>query len=96
VLNFLPSSNGGKNGGYTLGKLVKLLGKTAPPVGDAIADAFNIANGFFPVKELPYPPTKLLVPLVLVELDIPLVPFSGILPFISVKFTESARYCSIL
>jgi hypothetical protein len=35
-------------------------------VGDAIAEAFNIANGFFPVIELPYPEIKFVVPLVLV------------------------------
>jgi hypothetical protein len=36
----------------------------------AIADALSIANGFFPVKELA---TRLLFPLVLVLLEIPLV-----------------------
>lgn len=57
-----------------MGRLVKLLGNLAVLVL-AIADAFSIANGFLPVKELPeplYPPTRLLVPLVLVELVIPL------------------------
>ena len=46
---------------------MKLLGKVAL-VGDAIADALRIANGFLPVIEepLPYPATKLEVPLVLV------------------------------
>lgn len=57
------SSSSGKNGGDTLGRFVKLFGNTAFWVA-AIAEAFNIANGFLPVKvELPDPvPTKLLVP----------------------------------
>ena len=50
---FLASpSNGGKKGGVALGKLVKLLGNLAVLVL-AIADAFKIAKGFFPVRELP-------------------------------------------
>ena len=49
---FLSSSRGGRKGGNTLGKLVKLFGKTAE-VGLAIAEAFNMANGFFPVIEFP-------------------------------------------
>lgn len=55
--------NGGKKGGETFGRFVKLFGNTAF-YDAAIADAFNIANGFFPVKvELPLPdPTKLFVP----------------------------------
>lgn len=44
-----------------MGKLVKLFGKVAPPETEAIADAFRIANGFFPVRvvyprlDLPFP-----------------------------------------
>jgi hypothetical protein len=41
---------------------------------EAIAEAFSIAKGFFPVMELPEeapPDTRLLVPLVLVVLEIP-------------------------
>jgi hypothetical protein len=43
------SSTGGKKGGTTFGKLVKLFGKVVFVVL-AMADAFNMANGFFPVK----------------------------------------------
>jgi hypothetical protein len=50
--------------------LAKLLGKVAL-VGEAIADALRIAKGFLPVIELPL--TRLLVPLVLVELEMPLL-----------------------
>lgn len=70
-------SRAGRNGGYTLGRLVKLFGNLAVVVL-AIADALRIANGFLPVNEfppwpLPEPPdTRLLVPLVLVELVMPL------------------------
>ena len=55
--------NGGKNGGETFGRFVKLFGKTAFCVA-AIAEAFKIANGFLPVRvEDPDPePTRLLVP----------------------------------
>ena len=39
-----------------------------------MAEAFRIAKGFLPVNELPLPLlTKLLLPLVLVELEIPFV-----------------------
>ena len=64
MLVFASPSKGGKKGGVHFGRLVKLLGNLAEEV-DAIADAFNIAKGFFPVKEFA-PPTRLLVPLVLV------------------------------
>lgn len=69
-------SSGGKKGGVAFGRLVKLFGNLAVLVL-AIAEAFNIAKGFLPVKELPDPPlpcpplTKLLVPLVFVVLEIP-------------------------
>lgn len=74
VLFLTESSNGGKNGGYTLGKLAKLLGKVAL-VGEAIADAFRIVKGFLPVTELPPAPedTRLVLPLVLVELVMPIL-----------------------
>ena len=49
---FSSPSRGSKNGGVTLGRFVKLLGNFAVLVL-AIADAFKIANGFLPVKELP-------------------------------------------
>ena len=42
---------GSKKGGDTLGKLAKLFGKTAV-AGEAIAEAFRIANGFLPVSEV--------------------------------------------
>jgi len=45
-------SRGGRNGGVTLGKLVKLFGNFAVLVL-AIADALSIAKGFFPVREFP-------------------------------------------
>ena len=49
---FLSSpSKGGKNGGDTLGKLLKLLGNYAEVV-EAIAEAFRMTKGFFPVREL--------------------------------------------
>ena len=56
-------SRGGKNGGLTFGRFVKLFGKIACWL-DAIADAFKMANGFLPVKvELPEPdPMRLFVP----------------------------------
>lgn len=68
-------SRGGRNGGVTLGKLVKLFGNFAVLVL-AIADALSIAKGFFPVREFPWPLpdpllTKLLVPLVFVVDEIP-------------------------
>ena len=73
---FLASpSSGGRKGGVTFGRFVKLLGNFAVEV-DAIAEALRIAKGFFPVRELPpwEPPlTKLLVPDVFVELDMPFV-----------------------
>ena len=47
----LSSSSGSRKGGDTFGRFVKLLGKTAWDV-EAIADAFRIANGFFPVSEV--------------------------------------------
>ncbi len=42
----------------------------------AIAEALRMAKGFFPVREFELPPplTRLLVPLVLVVLEIPLGP----------------------
>jgi hypothetical protein len=48
------------------------LGNLAVDV-EAIAEAFNIAKGFFPVMLFPAlpGPTRLLVPLVLVVLEIP-------------------------
>jgi hypothetical protein len=68
---FLASpSSAGKKGGVTFGKFVKLFGNFAVLVL-AMAEAFRIAKGFFPVRELA-PPTKLLLPLVLVLLDMPL------------------------
>lgn len=40
-----------------------------------MAEALRMAKGFFPVMEFPYPvPTKLEVPLVLIEFERPLVP----------------------
>ena len=42
---------GSKKGGVTFGKFAKLFGKTAV-AGDAIAEAFRIAKGFFPVSEV--------------------------------------------
>jgi hypothetical protein len=45
-----------------------LLGKIAWHV-EAIAEAFRIAKGFFPVTEFPEPATKFVVPLVLVLED---------------------------
>lgn len=73
VVCLLSPSRGGRKGGVTFGKFWKLLGNLAVEV-EAIAEAFRIAKGFFPVIELPAaapPETKLLVPLVLVVLDIP-------------------------
>ena len=55
-----------------LGRFWKLLGNLAVLVL-AIADALSIANGFLPVIEFPaLLLTMLVVPLVFVELDIPL------------------------
>ena len=57
------SFKGGRNGGCTFGKFVKLFGNTA--FWDAaMADALRIANGFLPVNvEFPPPaPIRLLVP----------------------------------
>ena len=42
-------SSGSRKGGWTFGKLVKLLGKTAEEV-EAMAEALRMANGFLPVK----------------------------------------------
>ncbi len=42
-------SRGSRKGGDTLGRFVKLFGKTAELV-DAIADALRMAKGFLPVK----------------------------------------------
>jgi hypothetical protein len=97
-VSLIESSWGGRNGGYTLGKLAKLLGKTAL-VGEAIADAFNMANGFLPVMLLPGPPpTKLLFPLVLVELLIPFVAPIGLFTYYSGEliFKASDLNCSML
>ena len=52
-------SSGSRNGGDTLGRFVKLFGNTAELV-DAIADAFRIANGFFPVR-LVCPPLPIIL-----------------------------------
>lgn len=77
MLCFSLASRGGRKGGDTFGRFVKLFGNLAEEV-EAIADALSMANGFFPVSELPPPDplddelfTKLLVPLVFVVLDIP-------------------------
>jgi len=103
-------SRAGKNGGVAFGRFVKLFGNFAVLVL-AIAEAFKMANGFFPVKEFPCPPplTKLLVPLVFVVLVIPFgweldtaVPYLPYLasraPFIDVVaiFSASALNCSML
>ena len=96
-------SRGGKNGGKTLGKFVKLLGKTAE-VGEAIAEALRMAKGFLPVTELPWdyppPPTRLEVPLVLVLSEIPflvaLVSLLADLGFISGRFKASSLNYSML
>ena len=69
----LSPSRGGRNGGVTFGRFWKLFGNFADEV-EAIAEAFKIAKGFFPVIELPEeapPDTRLLVPLVFVVLEIP-------------------------
>jgi len=42
---------GGRNGGETLGRFAKLFGKTVD-YGEAIAEAFKMAKGFFPVRLL--------------------------------------------
>ena len=71
----LSPSRGGRKGGETLGRLVKLLGNFAVEVL-AMADALRMAKGFLPVRELPWLPlpplTRLLVPLVFVVLEMPL------------------------
>lgn len=85
-LVFLSSpSRGGKKGGVALGKFWKLFGNLAVLVL-AMAEALRMANGFFPVMELPWPLllTMLVVPLVLVELDIPLL--EGLLLFVLAWF----------
>ena len=63
-----------------MGRFWKLLGNLAVRVL-AMAEAFRMAKGSFPVMEfpLPEPLTKLLVPLVLVVLEIPFYP--GLLLF---------------
>ena len=69
----LSPSRGGRKGGVTFGRFWKLLGNFADEV-EAIAEAFRIAKGFFPVMEFPEeapPETRLLVPLVFVVLEIP-------------------------
>jgi hypothetical protein len=48
-MSFSSGRSASRNGGETFGKFVKLLGKTAELV-DAIADAFRMAKGFFPVR----------------------------------------------
>ncbi len=70
---FLSSpSNAGRKGGVALGRFWKLLGNFAVLVL-AMADALSIANGFLPVMELPaLLLTILVVPLVFVELEMPL------------------------
>jgi hypothetical protein len=70
---FSSPSSGGRKGGVTLGRLVKLLGNLAALVL-AMADALRIAKGFLPVRELLWPPpdTRLLVPLVFVVEEMPL------------------------
>lgn len=74
VLCLASPSSAGRKGGDTFGRFVKLFGNLAMLVL-AMADAFSMAKGFFPVRELPelLPPplTKLLVPLVLVVLEMP-------------------------
>ena len=66
---FVSGSSGSRKGGVTFGRLVKLLGNFVV-LELAIAEAFKIAKGFFPVNEFP-PPTRLDVPLVFVFEDIP-------------------------
>jgi hypothetical protein len=89
--------------------LEKLFGNLAVLVL-AIADAFRMAKGFFPVKELPWPPpdpTRLLVPLVFVVLEMPFAagPVAGAMPLppsacfwsaTELKLRTSARNYSIL
>ena len=70
MLFFASPSSGSRKGGVAFGRFVKLFGNFAT-FELAIADAFKIAKGFFPVRELA-PPTKLLLPLVLVVDEIPL------------------------
>lgn len=54
VLFLASPSKDGRNGGDTLGKFAKLLGNYAD-WDDAIAEAFKIAKGFFPVNDDPPP-----------------------------------------
>ena len=64
-------SSGSRNGGDTLGKLVKLLGKTAEEV-DAMAEAFRMAKGFFPVRLVyPWLPRALEAPALVFSLRLP-------------------------
>ncbi len=82
VLLLASPSSAGRKGGVTLGRLVKLLGNWAPCV-EAMADALRIANGFLPVMDEPPPeedPTKLELPLVFVELEMPLAPMPDPFP----------------
>lgn len=53
-----PVSSLSKKGGETFGRFVKLLGKTQV-AGSAIALAFKMAKGFFPVIEEEEPPVGL-------------------------------------
>jgi hypothetical protein len=71
---FLSSpSSGGRKGGVAFGKFWKLFGNFAVLLL-AMAEALRIANGFLPVIELPaLLLTMFVVPLVFVELEIPLV-----------------------
>ena len=67
-----------------MGKLAKLFGKTAV-AGEAIADAFRIANGFLPVSEVYpwFPPDSILLAPALVllsamePLDFAPAPYTG-------------------
>lgn len=56
-----------------MGRFGKLFGNCAV-CEEAMADAFRIAKGFLPVKEFAELPTRLELPLVFVELEIPLLP----------------------
>jgi len=89
VLSFSYSVNGGKKGGVTFGRLVKLFGNTAFWVA-AIAEAFKIANGFFPVTVWLFPPlpTRLFVP---EDLSLSLIILFAIaeLLYVDIKFLDS-------
>jgi len=92
------ASTGAKKGGFALGKLVKLFGYTGFCVG--IAEAFKMAKGFLPVRELLAAPTRLETPLVLVLLEIafgaPLALLCPLLWLASAMLTASILYCSML